>query len=273
MSSIIPKLNFTDYRNVLTLFKRNQPFILERKQGWEKNRDELIDKFCSSTHEIDVQKELHNSYGNNEAAPLHMKYSEYLNKLSEFKDDPNYCYSIVHEIQRSHPELSNFCIEKFIPHEWKIKKYFYIMFWHSYRGRFSNLHFDAMDNCNFQLKGQKEFYLSPPGFDLYHAEGAWTSSGLFSKVGNAFDKSNDLKFKNIDKLRDRIQKVVVNEGEMIYLPFGWWHQVSSMDRSNINVNFWWTSIKKELKFPRQSTRALLAWAHRAIALRKSLIYS
>ncbi|MCM6778225.1 cupin-like domain-containing protein [Nocardia sp. CDC159] len=109
--------------------------------------------------------------------------------------------------------------------------------WISHRSVFTQSHFDELENFNIQLEGRKRFILLPPGFRDYYPRSLLRGFG---------DKSQAFDFTDVDphrfprlaaKLAQR-RDIVLEPGEMLYLPLGWWHQAESLDELNINMNFW-----------------------------------
>jgi hypothetical protein len=109
--------------------------------------------------------------------------------------------------------------------------------WISHRGVFTQSHFDELENFNIALEGRKRFVLAPPGFREYYPR---------SMVRGFGDKSQAFDFDDIDrrrfpklaaKLAER-RELILEPGQMLYLPLGWWHQAESLDEMNININFW-----------------------------------
>ncbi|CAE7429143.1 JMJD7 [Symbiodinium natans] len=117
----------------------------------------------------------------------------------------------------------------------------------------STLHFDNYENLFVQLVGEKEFLLCPPG-DTDHlvdgrlrkayatweksggGEGASSTSGTFSRTSGGLSTEAVMNYAAYDlddppaeyaddaaKLRRTV--VTVRAGEVLYLPFAWWHQV------------------------------------------------
>ncbi|WP_211239222.1 cupin-like domain-containing protein [Actinokineospora inagensis] len=109
--------------------------------------------------------------------------------------------------------------------------------WISHRGVFTQSHFDELENFNIALEGRKRFVLAPPGFREYYPRSVRHGFG---------DKSQAFDFDNVDakrfprlvaKLAER-RELVLEPGQMLYLPLGWWHQAESLAEMNINMNFW-----------------------------------
>jgi hypothetical protein len=114
--------------------------------------------------------------------------------------------------------------------------------WVSYHGVFTQSHFDELENFNISLQGRKRFILFPPGRRDYYPRSILQGFG---------DKSQAFDFDNIDPQRfprlaakiPQRRDFILEPGEMLYLPLGWWHQAESLDDLNINVNFWLWDLK------------------------------
>ncbi|CAI0744965.1 cupin-like domain-containing protein [Serratia liquefaciens] len=114
--------------------------------------------------------------------------------------------------------------------------------WVSYHGVFTQSHFDELENFNISLQGRKRFILFPPGRGDYYPRSILQGFG---------DKSQAFDFDNIDPQRfprlaakiPQRRDFILEPGEMLYLPLGWWHQAESLDDLNINVNFWLWDLK------------------------------
>jgi hypothetical protein len=114
--------------------------------------------------------------------------------------------------------------------------------WISHRGVFTQSHFDELENFNIALEGRKRFVLAPSGSRGYYPR---------SLVRGFGDKSQAFDFDNVDrkrfpKLVSRLaerRELILEPGQMLYLPLGWWHQAESLDEMNINMNFWLRDLK------------------------------
>ncbi|CAK9056783.1 unnamed protein product [Durusdinium trenchii] len=111
----------------------------------------------------------------------------------------------------------------------------------------STLHFDNVENLFAQLVGEKEFLLCPPGDTPLLADGrlrkayaTWQASegskGNFERKAEGLSDEAVMNYAVYDvddppeeyaELAAQLRKTVVTvrAGEVLYLPFGWWHQV------------------------------------------------
>lgn len=102
-------------------------------------------------------------------------------------------------------------------------------------GCISPLHYDPSENLLAQIVGHKRIILFPPD-DLanVYPYGAMTKIPHLSRVNPTHPDFS--KFPRFARTR-RIE-CVLHPGEMLFIPFCWWHQVESVDFT-VSVNFWW----------------------------------
>jgi hypothetical protein len=120
--------------------------------------------------------------------------------------------------------------------------------WISPQGTRTALHFDAVENLNLQIEGSKSFLLYPPKIDGMHAC-RWSSQAAYVSSVDPRKNHGIVDFPYADGL-----EVVLEKGEMLYLPYGWWHQVDTVGETNLNANYWWFPRTKLLAFPNQTLR-------------------
>ncbi|RLK53598.1 cupin-like domain-containing protein [Actinokineospora cianjurensis] len=114
--------------------------------------------------------------------------------------------------------------------------------WISHKGVFTQSHFDELENFNIALQGRKRFVLAPPGFWEYYPRSIRQGFGDKSQAFD-FDNVDPRRFPRlVDKLAER-RELVLEPGQMLYLPLGWWHQAESLEDMNINMNFWLKDTK------------------------------
>ncbi|WP_441249109.1 cupin-like domain-containing protein [Kitasatospora sp. McL0602] len=114
--------------------------------------------------------------------------------------------------------------------------------WISHQGVFTQSHFDELENFNIALEGRKRFVLAPPGFWEYYPRSVQKGFGDKSQCPD-FDDVDRRRYPRLAaKLAER-RELILEPGEMLYLPLGWWHQAESLDEMNINMNFWLRDAK------------------------------
>uniref|UniRef100_A0AAU2JHD9 Cupin-like domain-containing protein n=1 Tax=Streptomyces sp. NBC_00049 TaxID=2903617 RepID=A0AAU2JHD9_9ACTN len=109
--------------------------------------------------------------------------------------------------------------------------------WISHRGVFTQSHFDELENFNIALEGRKRFVLAPPGFWEYYPRSLKDGFGDKSRVFD-FDDVDWARYPRLASKLAQRRELILEPGQMLYLPLGWWHQAESLDEMNINMNFW-----------------------------------
>lgn len=133
--------------------------------------------------------------------------------------------------------------------------------WISGDGLTVGLHFDAAENINIQLRGRKNFMLFPPGVRGYYPLPMFSQTAHISGVFRDGPRPDLARFPKFDP--SRAVHVELREGEALYLPAYWWHQVESLGDENVNLNFWWfPPVRKQLRHWNQALRG-----HAQLALR------
>jgi len=125
-------------------------------------------------------------------------------------------------------------------------------FWIGPAGTVTPLHSDFDDNIFAQVWGTKRIFLSPPHHDefLYARE---ANPVLF---GSPFDPENP-DFERYPLAQEATMiEVIVQPGDMLYVPAGWYHQVRALTFS-LSSNRWARGLPNALRFdPRPSGDAL-----------------
>jgi Cupin-like domain len=109
-----------------------------------------------------------------------------------------------------------------------------INFWMGGKGCLTQLHFDGDHNFLVQIRGKKELILFRPEDSAY----------LYPKEGGINTHESSVELDHIDY--DRFPLVrnasafscTLQQGDVLYLPPRWWHQVRTVELS-ISVNYWW----------------------------------
>ena len=122
------------------------------------------------------------------------------------------------------------------------------LLWVAVDGSISPLHYDLSDGLLCQLHRSKHFLLFPPHHYRHLAP---------YPTDHAHDRQSQLSFdtrppvqlqKGEEELQGGLEGWVgeVREGEMIYLPYGWWHQVQS-DGECVSVTHRWDEYQQQLQ--------------------------
>jgi hypothetical protein len=122
--------------------------------------------------------------------------------------------------------------------------------WIGPAGTVSQLHCDYAHNLFAQLVGRKRFELFAPSRELRRTATTYYSSFSALDFAGGARPVPDV-------------EVVVERGEMLFLPYGWWHRVTSLEAS-ISVNaFFWSVPMLATKGPRALVRAVRPFVARA----------
>lgn len=104
-----------------------------------------------------------------------------------------------------------------------------------------NLHYDLFHNFNAQIVGQKHWVIFPPKQSSLLYPHPWYSRFFWCSQVNI----NQPDFKKFPNFREATPlEVIINPGEILFLPVGWWHSPIGVGM-NIAVNFWWRMSLKE----------------------------
>ncbi|WP_212828502.1 cupin-like domain-containing protein [Polymorphospora rubra] len=189
-------------------------------------------------------------------------------RLREFFADDKYMTSpdtwhrIVSNIRNSPADVNavvGFDAEKFFGYG---RSLYAANLWISHRGVFTKSHFDEFENFNIALEGRKRFIIAPPGSRDYYPRSVLRGFGDKSQVFDMDNVDPQRYPRLVPKLAQR-RDLILEAGEMLYLPLGWWHQAESLDEVNVNVNFWLKS-SKILRRPHVLGVALYTYAYRKL---------
>ena len=96
-----------------------------------------------------------------------------------------------------------------------------VSIWIGPAGTLTPLHHDWSNAAFAQVRGRKRFHLVPP----WHASRVGNREGRFADVDcETPDLSRHPRFAGA-----RIYEVILEPGELLFIPVGWWHQVRALD--------------------------------------------
>lgn len=101
-------------------------------------------------------------------------------------------------------------------------------------------HYDAKENIACCVAGRRRFTLYPPDqiAGLYPGPFELTPAGTPVSMVDA--QAPDLtRFPLYAEAARHASSATLKPGDAIYIPYGWWHGVESLDPVSILVNYWW----------------------------------
>ncbi|CAL1675198.1 unnamed protein product [Lasius platythorax] len=109
--------------------------------------------------------------------------------------------------------------------------------WIGSKGAHTDCHWDTYGyNLVAQIHGRKLWLLYPPSDSLIPVRVPYEESTVYSKF-NIYCLSmaeRDL----LLKIPDKPKLIILEPGDVLFVPNGWWHYVESLDNINVNVNIW-----------------------------------
>ena len=170
-----------------------------------------------------------------------IKFKDYIEKITS-KNTKSYLSTFY--LFRYFPDLRNDLDYSYIKSKSLVC---HLLSWIGPKGSITGFHCDWSENINIQIKGNKNFYLVSPKYNnkMYISDKferiSWTSKVDLKKI----KKNNFPLFK-----KAKVIKVRLNEGDLIYIPRGWWHYVESLSPSiGISFHFWnWFYFFRDLLF-------------------------
>jgi ribosomal protein L16 Arg81 hydroxylase len=105
------------------------------------------------------------------------------------------------------------------------------MMWIGPAGTLTSLHHDLTNNFIAQIVGRKRIKLVPAA----EVGKMYNDQHVFSAISDLEDPGLDLsRYPRLAGLR--VYDVLLEPGEILFVPFGWWHQVRSLDFS-VTITF------------------------------------
>ena len=109
----------------------------------------------------------------------------------------------------------------------------------------SPCHYDAQSNIACVAVGQRRFTLFPPDqvHNLYPGPLELNPGGPAITLVD-FDQPDYARFPRFAEAIAAGQEALLEPGDALFIPCMWWHQVESLSRFNVLVNYWWNSYPK-----------------------------
>ena len=111
----------------------------------------------------------------------------------------------------------------------------------------TQIHFDLYYNLACMIAGRKSFVLFPPDQvkNLYMGPIETTVSGVPTSMADLENPD----FNAHPRFAEALKTATVAElepGDVLYIPYMWWHHVSSSGAFNMQVNYWWNTAPPEM---------------------------
>jgi lysine-specific demethylase 8 len=122
-----------------------------------------------------------------------------------------------------------------------------ILLWMGPRGSVTQLHHGLQENLFAQIRGRKKVYLidpyaAPPYYRFPIRSVGARASWHLSQV-RPLDDIDHQAFPGFAE--HELLEVIVQPGDMLYIPIFWWHEVHSLDQPSISLAYWWGTIPRE----------------------------
>ncbi len=107
-------------------------------------------------------------------------------------------------------------------------------------------HYDIKENIAACVAGQRRFTLFPPDQigNLYPGPLELTPAG--TPVSMVDPDAPDLRrYPRFVAAWESAREAMLEPGDAIYIPYGWWHGVTSLSPVSILVNYWWVEGRQE----------------------------
>lgn len=109
--------------------------------------------------------------------------------------------------------------------------------WIGASGTFTPLHHDLTNNLLIQIRGRKRVLLVSPS----ETPRLYNDRHVYSSVRDLAAPDIVARFPKLEGLR--VHQVILQPGDVLFIPIGWWHQVTSLDFSVTftHTNFRWAN--------------------------------
>ncbi len=162
-----------------------------------------------------------------------MDFKSYINALRENQEDgkKNKAYLSMFNLFGYFPELLEDVDLSILTN---YTKYNTPGAWIGPAGTVTGFHWDSSDNILSQVMGRKLILLVSPKFKkaMYPSDKYDYDSHASQVDINAYDEVKFPRFKQVE-----IKKVILEPGDTLFVPRGWWHYVKSLDTSVSVSNF------------------------------------
>lgn len=233
----------SDEFDSICLKGKNVLLMKKAASNWSASKKWNLEYFQQLSHDFKVHVEDGNVM-QNETHFHKESFFEYLQGIKESEEKFN---------QGLIPYLSFFdifenfsCLEEDVDFSILSKKKFYnrIFAWIGPRGTRTGYHIDWSDNLLAQIVGRKEVRIVAPEYSacMYSTNKFDFGSTLSAVDPLNWDKDKYPKFKDVTE-----ETIILEAGDILFIPKGCWHHITSLDTS-ISVNNFGISLKDFLYY-------------------------
>lgn len=220
--------------------KRNKPVVIKnifddypKLSEWtldfleQKLVDKVVKVYVSADGHFGLDKKKDGSIGEAQ----YLKFSDFCKLL---KNNGMHYYlpqtSILHEL----PELTDYIeVPKYLS-----KKTVFPNIWVGEANNITPLHFDLANNLYMQVFGTKKIILFSPYDFFYLYANSWKTKVAHTSRINALQ----MDYQNFIKSRkSKPYEIILNPGDMLFMPAFWWHCVISLSIT-ISINNWFEPL-------------------------------
>lgn len=242
----IPSIGVPSFNEfILGYYSQNQPVLLKKAfDGWpavnwtpdhlakiagDKNIEVQVNRDSNPRFEMDSLKH-----------KQQMRFSEYHQKVMRTKTTNDF-YMTANNAQKNQAALASLFADiknigdGYFDTSQHLKRSF---IWYGPKGNYTPLHHDETNNMFLQVYGRKRFFLVPPLQTPY----LYNQTAVFSPV--------DLRNIDTEKYPLATQatpiELILEPGDTLFIPLGWWHQVESLD---VSISITMTNFNVANSFP------------------------
>jgi hypothetical protein len=166
-----------------------------------------------------------------------MPFSEFLGHTLAPKGPPHF-YLHKHSLEKQLPELRDDIV---VPEHIQAFQTLLISLWMGPKGSITPIHHDFTDNFFVQVRGTKRVILySPDPEDAFYRMPFLArnqrSSWHISRVGS-LESADRQAFPAFGSAKPI--DILVQQGDVLYIPIFFWHEVHSIDSPSISLSYWW----------------------------------
>lgn len=229
-------INANSFKNIL--HKKKKPIVIKGyAKNWGATKKWSLDYLISLANAKEISL-LSGNYIQGKTKYQKSTLKRYLEKLKEAEGDPNFKdYLTTLDIFNYLPNLNGDTNFLAFEQHTSVND---VAAWIGPKGTVTGFHYDSGDNMYAQIKGEKLFVIAPPTYTKHlYPSTKYINGAVASKIDiTNFNSKKFTSFKNVP-----FYKVVLQPGDVLFLPKKWWHYVQSLDSSISISNFGYTKFE------------------------------